>query len=615
MPRAASRIARVLEALAEAELGDKGAARAVVDRILPNMGKEPLRLLSLAALIVDLAPITWRLRTFKSLGVDARRKWLERLKPAGLVRDMVNLLEFVLLAAHYTREEAARSIGYERPAARLQPGECPQPRLSSEGAPEGEYDVVVVGSGAGGAVVAWLLASRGYKVAVFEAGPEPRQEELLREHPVVRAIRYYWDSGLTFTWGTPAISLPYGRVLGGTVTVNSGTMFRIPEWALTHWRRLTGARIDSGALDRAYRLVEERLGVREVPEELLGGNALVMREGAESLGLGHGPVRRPLGKCRGLGECAFGCPCGGKIDMRLGFLEEAVRRGASIYTGAEVTRILVRNGRALGVRVRMSGGVTVEVRARAVVVAAGALNTPRLLRDAGVRNRHLGRHLHIHPAAGVTALMKRRVTGWVGTMQSYYVDDLLESHHTLLLATFPPPGVGYSAASVPVGDLHLYPYMASIGVQTSDEGEGSLWGPRLAGVASYTLGDKDREKVLEGVKLAAEILFAAGAERVYPPLKSGVYARSSGELGRILERVRAGELKLSAYHPMSTARMSGDPDAGVVDSGGRVYGVEGLYVADASILPSTTIVNPQLTINALALIVGEAVDSDLGGAA
>jgi choline dehydrogenase-like flavoprotein len=157
--------------------------------------------------------------------------------------------------------------------------------------------------------------------------------------------------------------------------------------------------------------------------------------------------------------------------------------------------------------------------------------------------------------------------------------------------------------------------MASIGVQTSDEGEGSLWGLRLAGVASYTLGDRDREKVLEGVRLAAEILFAAGAERVYPPLKSGAYARSPGELGRILERARTGELKLSAYHPMSTARMSGDPEAGVVDSGGRVYGVEGLYVADASILPSTTIVNPQLTINALTLIVGEAVDSDLGGPA
>ncbi|MEB3778963.1 MAG: GMC family oxidoreductase [Desulfurococcales archaeon] len=493
------------------------------------------------------------------------------------------------------------------------PGDlCSQPRITTSEPLKDPYDVVVIGSGAGGAVVAWHLASKGYRVVVFESGPEPDPRILLREHPIIRATRYYWDSGLTFTWGRPVISLPYGRVLGGTVTVNSGTLFRVPRGTLALWNKETGVSIDSAWLDRAYGIVEERLNVRRVPEELLGGNALVMRRGAEALGLNHGPVRRPLGNCRGMGECAFICPCDGKIDMRLSFLVDAVRLGARVYTNAHVRRIIARNGRAVGVKVEVNGDI-VEVEARAVVVSAGALNTPRLLRGAGVRNKSLGQHLHIHPAAGVTGVMDRVVRGWIGTMQSYYVDTLLESHRTLLLATFPPPGVGYSAASVPVDELDKYPYMASIGVQTSDDGTGSLWGFRLAGVARYDLNPVDLERIIEGVRLSAEILFAASAKRVYPPLKTPVKADSMGELNRILEQAKPGVFKLSAYHPMSTARMASDDDAGVVDEGGRVYGFTGLYVADASILPSTTIVNPQLTINALSLLVAEAIDSDLGG--
>ncbi len=606
------RLLRVLEALSEAELGTRRPAEVVGERVLPILGPAPRRALNLAARLVDLAPLLGKWRTFTSMRIEDRREWLRGLKPTGLVADMVGLLEFLVLALYYVDRGAAESIGYRR-WERLPPlSSCSQPRLSSSRGPRGRYDVVVVGSGAGGAVAAWRLASLGYRVALFEAGPEPRAEELVGEHPVFRALKYYWDAGLTFTWGTPVVSLPYGKVLGGTVTVNSGTMFRVPGGVLEEWRRATGARIDPGKLGEAYSLVEGRLGVRPVPEELLGGNARVMREGAEALGLSHGPVRRPLGDCRGLGECAFGCPCRGKVDMRLGFLADAAGRGLEVFAGAEVRRVLFSNGRARGVHVEI-GGSLLEVEARAVVVAAGALSTPRLLRASGVGGRHLGRHLHIHPAAGVSGVMPRRVEGWVGTMQSYYVDDLLEEHHTLLLATFPPPGIGYSAASLPVDELSSYPRLASIGVQSSDDCTGSVSGFRLAGVASYDLCPDDLEKVRAGVELAAEILFAAGAERVYPPLKRAEAARSVGELRRMLSSAKPRAYKLSAYHPMSTARMADGPDSGVVDGGGRVFGYEGLYVADASVLPSTTRVNPQLTINALALMIADNVAQDLGG--
>jgi choline dehydrogenase-like flavoprotein len=296
--------------------------------------------------------------------------------------------------------------------------------------------------------------------------------------------------------------------------------------------------------------------------------------------------------------------------MRLSFLRDAVSRGLEVYTNAYVRRVLLGDGRALGVEVEL-GGVSVRVESRAVVVSAGALNTPRLLLASGVRNRNLGAHLHIHPALGVTAIMNYKVNGWVGTMQSYYVADLLEDLGVLLLATLPPPGIGYSAGSIPFEEIHEYPYLASIGVQVSDENTGAVPRRAVLGVADYNLSSEDLEKIREGVELATEILLAAGARKVYLPLKTtqGVY--NVEDARRVLDRAKPGLFKLSAYHPMSTARMAEDPSAGVVDGDGRVFNYDNLYVADASIIPSTTIVNPQLTINALSLMVAWRIAKEL----
>jgi len=606
------RLLSVLSSLAEAELETTRPAEVIRDKVLPALGSRSLRVLSLAAWLIELAPLRGMMRTFTSLSREDRAKWLKSLKPESLVADAVNMFEFIILAVHFMDRRASESIEYDRWKLIPPLRECEQPMLAAKKEPRGDYDIVIVGSGAGGAIAAWALSREGFRVAVFEAGPEPEPRELLEEYPTIRALRYYWEGGLTFTWGTPLISIPYGRVLGGTVTVNSGTMFRAPEEVLKEWEKASGVHIGIGLLEEAYRVIEKKLNINPVSEELLGGNARVMREGAKALGLSHGPVRRPLGKCRGLGECAFGCPCGGKLDMRLSFLREAVEVGAEIYVNSEVERIIIENGKARGVKVRI-GNVLREVRSKAVVVAAGALNTPRLLRASGVKNRHLGLHLHIHPAAGVTGVMPWKVRGWIGTMQSYYVDSLLKTHHTLLLATFPPPGIGYSAGSIPIKDLPLYPYLASIGVQTSDECTGKVLGFRPMGVATYSICSDDLEKLKTGIELAAEILFAAGARKVYPPLKRESVATSINELKQLLRDAKPKAFKLSAYHPMSTARMAKDPDAGVVDEGGRVFGVENLYVVDASVIPSSTWVNPQLTINALALIISRSIAKDLGG--
>jgi len=609
---------RTVRSLAEARFKDISVEdlnyleSTLVRDVIPNLNPKARRLLNLASLALNVASIPSTLKPFSTLSIGDRRRWLERVNAESNLYNIIALLDVIVLATHMTNPRISSRIGYRREEAVGGVRVEPEPALSRSGKPRGAYDVIVVGSGAGGSVIAWELSRRGFKVALFEAGPEPSRDELVKLHPSLRALKYFWDSGLTFTWGNPVIHLPFGRVLGGTVTVNSGTMFRAPGRALNLWYKATGVNVDSGALERAYEIIERMLGVKQVPEHLLGGNAIVMRRGAEALGLKlHGPVRRPLGACRGLGECAFGCPSNGKIDMRISFLRDAVSRGLEVYANALVRRVLLKGDRAFGVEVELGGSV-IRVESKAVVVSAGALNTPRLLSASGVANGNLGAHLHIHPALGVTAVMEYKVNGWAGTMQSYYVADLLEDYGVLLLATLPPPGIGYSSGSIPFEEVYEYPYIASIGVQVSDENTGAVPRRALLGVAKYSLSSGDLEKIRRGVELAVEILLAAGARKAYLPLKNAQRVDSVKDAREALSKLKPSMLKLSAYHPMSTARMASDPDAGVVDSEGRVFGYSNLYVADASITPSTTIVNPQLTINALSLTIAWRIAKELG---
>ena len=594
----------VLKAVSEAVWGDTWPAKYIHEELINKLSRNPRRLIRLATCYIQLRTIPRYLKPFTRLDVSKRRTWIEGLSHKSLAKDMMEIIQFLLSAVYFNKDQNRTKIGYERKIYLNDRGRpLEQPKLSHEPVDiKDKYDAVVVGSGAGGAVVAWKLCKAGYKVAVFEAGPEPSNVAL--ENPVDRAVRYYWDNGLTFTMGRPVISLPFGKVLGGTVTVNSGTLFRATDKAFRLWREVSGVDIDRAKLDNAYSEVEKIIGAKPVPPELLGNNALVMRRGAENLGLRHYPVRRPLGGCIASGECAFVCPNNGKIDMRLSFLSSGARNGLEIYCNTIVERVVIRSGKAVGVEVRVNNRKKI-VNADVVVVSAGALNTPRILRRSGVNNRNLGKHLHIHPAAGVTALMNYRVDGWRGTMQSYCVDELLDDYDTLLLATFPPPGIGYSAGSIPLSEIDKYPYLASIGVQTSDTNEGEIPSKGLMGIAKYDLSNHDKDKLSQGILLATEILLAAGAEKVYLPLKKTCSVRSLAEAKRVLEEVDTRGLKLSAYHPMSTARIGIDEETGVVDEYGRVYGFDNLYLADASILPSTTIVNPQLTINALSLVVAE----------
>jgi choline dehydrogenase-like flavoprotein len=485
-------------------------------------------------------------------------------------------------------------------------------------------DVVVVGSGAGGAVVARELAARGRSVVLIEEGGFFTGKDFTGG-PREMIDLLYRNRGLTGALGRPPIPIPLGRCVGGTTTINSGTCYRAPDYVLEDWAERFGVRgLSEPELRPYFERVESELGVRPVPDQIYGRNSRLFERGAAALGFAGARIPRNERGCLGTGVCAFGCPQDAKQAMHVSYVPRALADGARLYARCRVTRILCSAGRAIGVVGRFADaaehetGHELRVLARQVVVACGALLTPALLERSGVPDPSgwRGRNLHIHPATRVGALFDEDVRGWEEVPQAYNVHHFTREG-IFIQGQFVPPAM--EAPVLPgVGAAHKarmarYARLGSFGALISDECAGRVragrgrW-PRV----TYQLGAADARRLARAIGLTAEIFFAAGATEVY----SGVHSRpvlGSIDEARALERAElpAADFEMMAFHPQGTARMGEDARSAVTDSGGRVHGTPGLWIADASLFPSSCKVNPQITIMALATRVAEQITGEL----
>jgi hypothetical protein len=550
-----------------------------------------------------------------------RREWLlgRAERALGPLGEALTPLKALPLLAYMGTAEVAAALGAA--PGQLVPLEQPLPppsRLPVRSFPDlrpgfaETVDVVVVGSGAGGAPVARTLAQEGWSVAVVEEGAAYTREDFTGPE-IERLGLLYRGGGATVSLGRPPIVVPMGRAVGGTTVGNSGTCFRTPDGVVASWRGRFGVDLDPGDLVGHYEDVEATLEVAPVPWDVMGNNGLTAHRGATALGIPGRPLDRNASGCHGSGVCVAGCPVDGKRGVHLNYLPQAVDAGATILARCRVDRIVIRSGRALGVegtlldeRRRAIGPFRLRAR-RGVVVAAGAPMTPGLLRRSGVRPPGLGRGLRIHPAAAVAGIFDEEILGWRGVMQSYLVDALAD-RGIMLEATFPPPSLGYAEIGLSLSGqerkrmIERLPNMAVLGCMVSDTSSGRVvgLGPGRSPLMLYALNRDDTDRQLEGMLLSARILFAAGATEVHPMLTNAPVLRSPEEAAEVLGgRWPASALRLTAYHPMGTARMGADA-GGVVDGWGRVRGVERLVVADASVFPTSLGVNPQVTIMAFA---------------
>lgn len=470
-------------------------------------------------------------------------------------------------------------------------------------------DVVVIGSGAGGAVVAKILAEAGADVAVLEEGAY-FTEETYGDGPFQR-ISNMWRTGPeTLAQGTTPIYIPTGRAVGGSTVINSGSCFRAPERVLLNWAELGLDHLSPESMAAEFEEIEEALSVRRVPDDVMGRNGEIVRAGAAALGLSGGPIPRNIYGCKGSGICVLGCPTGAKQAMHVSYLPAAQRGGARIYERVRALRLVGERTRVVAVHAalldkgsRQVGEVTFE--ASRFVVSAGPIHTPDLLAGLQPKGReHLGKHLQIHPCAGVLAAFEEDVEGTPNTLQSYYIDEFVESHGIMLEATSQVPGLspGRNTAD-----------KAFLGVFCFDRGEGDVVLGEAGPQPRYELLPSDIEALAFGIYQSARVFLAAGAKWVrtgHPDLKR---VSSEEEAKKILElRWEPQFFVPTAFHPVGTARIGVSPEVSVADPNGGVWGYQNLSVADASVLPSCPQVNPQLTIMAVCAKIARAIAASGG---
>jgi choline dehydrogenase-like flavoprotein len=343
--------------------------------------------------------------------------------------------------------------------------------------------------------------------------------------------------------------------------------------------------------------------------EVLGRNGELALEGAAALDWEAAPLRRNAPGCRGACQCAIGCPNNAKGGVHLNALPQAGEAGARIVSGLSVTRVASERGRATGIEARRADGTEVRISAPVVIVAAGAIGTPPLLRRSGLGgHRRVGRGLSIHPATGITASFEEEVVPWSGVMQSVGIEELHEREGILIEATSTPPGMG--AVSAPGYGTHLQSRLeqaantATLGAMIGDSPSGRVLGSRRPLVA-YNLTREDGRRLVAALGAMARVMLAAGAREVElgggtPPV------HGEAEIEAAIERVDVNRLRLAAFHPTGSVAAGSDQARHPADPEGRLRGIDGVWVADGSILPSCPGVNPQVSIMAMAIGVGEA---------
>lgn len=604
-------VRRGVRALAAALLPPEegGPAPADVQRaaalLLAEMPQTAAAAVGAAGLALDAAALARHRRRLEALAPEARAALLDAVGGAGAAGAIaVDGIKTLLLLAAGGDGHAAEIAAVAHAHAPARADGKLDLVDGTELAPQVHADAVVIGSGAGGAFAARELARAGRSVVIVEEGRRWGVDELRATHPVARFAGLYRAGGATFAAGAPPVALPIGRAVGGTTVVNSGTCYRPPGDVRAAWHAEHGLELAApDRLDARLDDIEATIGVAPVPEGVLGRNGALALAGARALGWDAGPLRRNAPGCRGACQCALGCPNNAKAGVHLTALPQACAAGARIAARIQVDRVLVDDGDAVGVLGRDADGRAVRVLAPLVVVAAGATETPTLLRRSGLGGHpRLGRNLSIHPSLGVAATFAEPVVAWRGVLQSAGVEELHAREGILIEATATPPGMGSMILPGTGGPLvrrmARAAHVATLGAMVADAPSGRVLGRRHALVV-YRLARQDAQRLIRAAGAMAEVLLAAGAEEV--ELGAGAPAvRRAADLPGALGRMRPRRLHVAAFHPTGTAAAGADPARHPCDPFGALRGVRGVVVADASLLPSCPGVNPQVSIMALA---------------
>jgi choline dehydrogenase-like flavoprotein len=482
-----------------------------------------------------------------------------------------------------------------------------------------EADVVVIGSGAGGAVVAAELAEAKRKVVLLEEGGSfPPSRMTQREDDMFQLFM----SRRGPDWNRDySVNFAYVKGVGGSTLAYWADSLRAPEDRIERWAKEFRIHdFSMTSLGPHFERTGQKAGVRPVEDDVVNENNRRFAAAAERLGWRAPRIERAAHGCVGSGFCQIGCAYGAK-GLDTSYLPRGMRAGLEIYADCRVERLVMEDGEVREVIAavvdRQTGKARHEVRARAriFVVACGGLGSPALLLRNGVAGP-VGRTLYWNPHVPVYCLYDEPVFSYAGVPCAHHLEEFRlvrtnpdgsykEGGYTALCG-FVQPG-GFGATTMAWGErlqamLDRYHHMGGAVSVIDDEEPGTVGlGTNGERVIDVWLGPKDKEKVRDYCRKAALLFLTAGAREVYIPDANSTTIRNESDLALIDGlSLEPQTIAVSAAHLMGTCPMGEDPERAVVDSYGQSHAVRNLFVADASVLPTSVSVDPSWTIMAVA---------------
>jgi choline dehydrogenase-like flavoprotein len=605
-----------------------------VDRYMGSFRAQRKWVVKLALIGLWLYPLRFLRPPFPTMGREKRREFVEKRFISDiaygrvhfarrLIQAMFRLSMQMAYLGYYSHESTFESVGYKPFTKRKRfpkelrsvPAGLPTVNCLSPTDLDGDTisaDAVVVGSGAAGAIVAYRLAEAGRSVLVLERGLHLHPSKF-SENEVEQISNLYADGALQISRDF-SFQVLQGMCVGGSTVVNNAVCFDLPPAVLEIWNGPEHrAGLDEQRLEQSFRTVREWLRVTSPPSKLLQGGARKFVEGAEKLGLTAPTykvdvVEANIADCPGSGYCNIGCPYGTKLSMLDKVLPEGQENFGDrlrVLPECRAERIEARGGRAEAVVARLGGDRKLRVKANTIVVSAGAIASSWLLMQSGIGKPRAGRDLCFNMASPITAEFDEDLDSFDGVQISHYLQPPASSG--FVMETWFNPVVS-QALNMPGwlddhrNNMSRFRRLTAAGVLVGTREPGRLRSALTGGVdIDYTPGEQDVKTLIGALKLLCRIFLAGGATRVMPSTFRFHEFTDESELDQLDDYVRNSHyLSIGSGHPQGGNAIGGDSSTGVVDASCRVHGFENLFVCDASVFPTATTVNPQLTVMALA---------------
>ncbi len=592
--------------------------RQVTDRADDLLAKTPSTRkggFKLALALIELGGLLQFRTTFSRMGRLEREEYLTSVfhEARGPIRDLIRVKQIVFLV-YYSHPDAYESIGFvdiedrerfkkAKDEGKLPAGPVVYPSPVTDSTLE--TDVCVIGSGAGGSVVAARLAEAGKRVVIIEEGPFLKRDRVNQDE-LDMSVQAYREGGVETSLDLDMYILQ-GRCVGGSTFLNNGICFDAPPAVLKEWAEL-GAPLDRDKLNQSFQRVRGEIGIIDLAEHpnLPEKGSFKFMEGCRALGLPAGWFEVNLDGCIGCGYCTTGCAYDKKMSMDRSYIPRALDAGALLVSECKALTVGVEGGRAKAVYCQRADGSPLTVKAKQIVVACGAIGSSRLLLRSGITH-NVGTRLSFNVGSWVFAEFPEPIDSFDGVQMCAYAE---RPGYTLETMAMPP---GVFAASMPgwfqdhFYNMQRYRHFAIAGVLVGTQAVGRVRPSRLPVLRDllppvrFTLPVGDLRKLKDGIGQTARVWLKAGASRVMPATFRPLALTHVSQVYGLDEYiVEPEDVHFGSAHPQGGNPMSDDRTLGAVNTRFQVHGLDNLFVCDASVFPSSVKVNPQLTIMAMA---------------